>query len=498
MQNTIKTLGLRFAIITAASVILSACGGGSGDGDSDSSNDNANPLIIGEPSGGDASLLSDEALLRSAVSSVSEGLGTNLDSLDRLGNDAMLAQEDSDPFGNFIGTPNMAPLENLETSNNDFLNSSLGIDDSGATTFREGNLITINPDDQTVCEGEIPLNTGINDDMSLCMQLISDLTVTVNAETDQAGLITYLFQSTPFALIGYSPTGVSYEVNLGGINNILQRADQLTGSTDAEDFFMLGAVRLSAVVLNDQIGTEAGELSLDVTETIDISDSTQSNRLSLDPSSVFKVTFDEASGDVTTSLNWGALRVLQTASNDSDSMDDPLSMDNPLSDEGSSQTELNLGGLSASLSFNENEPALRVTNIGIGNIPFTVTIDSINLTLANFGIVVDSNSGIVTLDGPLNANFALNNLAGILNDQQTDFTASATLAAPANTSFIPQENGSTQISSGGPLTATLIGGDSTQSGQSEVSIDAGECFNNGDDDASGDGVSNLVVEVFCD
>ena len=91
---------------------------------------------------------------------------------------------------------------------------------------------------------------------------------------------------------------------------------------------------------------------------------------------------------------------------------------------------------------------------------------------------------MVNLDGALNASLMLDNMVGFLDDQSRGFTASASVSAPANTSFVQQDNGSTLLSGGGPLTATLIGGDGITSGQSEVSIDAGECFGSSDDTES--------------
>lgn len=475
------------ALIATALITLSACGGGSS-GDSTPAN-TQNPLIIGGTAGGDASALSDDELRRTAANRASAGLGVNLNNLSRLSNDAMTDQTDGDLMGGIANSSDMQSIDSLDTSNNNFLINSLGIDDTGARVTREGNVITIDPDDESMCGDDLPLAGDLNNDPSQCQQLASDLTVMVDAQSAESGVITYLFQDAPVLLIGYSPMGASYEIKLAGLQNVLLRSQELSGITSTDMTNYSGALRLSGTILNDEPGQEAGELSLNVTETINIGSSESPTGLLLQPSTVFKVTLDEASGDVSMGVDWGALQLVAESGSASSE-----------GDFSTSTTQLNLGGLSAELSFNEDQPALKVTNIGIGDVPLTVTIDSlesVNLTLARFGITIDNDTGTINLDGPLNASFMLDNIAQILEDQASDFTASAMISAPANTVLVPQENGSTLVSSGGPLSATVIGGDGTSSGQADVSIGAGECFGSGDDSQNANFASTAIATVPC-
>lgn len=475
------------ALIATALITLSACGGGSS-GDSTPANAQ-NPLIIGGTAGGDASELSDDELRRTAANRASAGLGVNLNNLSRLSDDAMTDQTEGGLMGGVANSSDMQSIDSLDTSNNNFLINSLGIDDTGARVTREDNIITIDPDDESMCGDDIPLAGDLNNDPSQCQQLASDLTVMIDAQSAESGVITYLFQNTPVLLIGYSPMGASYEIKLGGLQNVLLRSQELSGITSTDMTNYSGALRLSGTILNDEPGQEAGELSLNVTETINIGSSESPTGLSLQPSTVFKVTLDEASGDVSMGVDWGALQlVAESASGNSEG------------DFNLTTTQLNLGGLSAELSFNEDQPALKVTNIGIGDVPLTVTIDSlesVNLTLARFGITIDNDTGTINLDGPLNASFMLDNIAQILEDQASDFTASAMISAPANTVLVPQENGSTLVSSGGPVSATVIGGDGTSSGQADVSVGAGECFGSGDDSQGANFASTAIATVPC-
>ena len=462
--------------------VLSGCGGGGGDS---SSTGSQNELIIGGSTGGDASALPEDQIRQIAADHASAGLGINLGSLSSMASDI---QTDTDATGivEMLSVDSgEQTIDSLDDSSNSFLNNSLGIDDPGARTTRSGNVITIDPDDQTICNDEIPLADGLNDDLTLCQQLASDLMVQIDAVSAETGVITYLFQDSPVMLIGYSPMGASFEVRLDGIQNVLQRSAELEGAAvDTTTPVLEGALRLEANVLSDEPGSEAGTLSLKVTDAIQIGAIGEPAGISLQPSTVFELSTNEATQDVSMRVDWGALQVA-TQSGDSEG--------------NTSITRLNLGGLSAELDFNEAQPSFKISNVGIGGVPLTVTIDSIesiNLTLANFGVSIDQQTGSINLDGALNARLMLNNLAGFFDDQAADFTIDADVSAPANTQFIGQDNGSTQIGSGGPLSATLIGGDSNASGQSDVMINTGECFDSGDSE-DGSQVPSLIMSVPC-
>lgn len=463
----------RFAIVLAGLVTVSACGGGGGS-DAAPGNDS---LIPGGPGGGDASMVADDQLQITAANRAGAGVGENLSSLSRLSDDAQNNLGTDSLAGSLVGKTDTEFLETLDSSNNNFLINSLGIDDPGAMTIREGNVISIDPDDQTVCEGQVPLADGFNDDLLQCQQLVSDLMVKIDARSEESGIITYLFQDAPVLLIGYSPIGASYEINLSGLLRVLQRSNELSGFTNSESSIMSGAIRLTATVSNDEAGREVGEISVKVTEALRIGSTDTAAGLTLEPSTIIELALNEATGDVFMGVNWGALQLISSSGD---------SVGN------SSLQSLNLGGLTGELNFNEDQPTFQLKNIGIGNVPLNITIDSVesvNLTLANFGITIDNDTGMINLDGALNASLMLNNIAGFLEDQTLGFTASASISAPVATSFVQQDNGSTLLSTGGPLTATIIGGDELTSGQSEVSIGVGECFGSTED-------SNMATSIL--
>lgn len=487
--NTVQTKfmprHLKYASLAAVTLLTaSACGGGSGGGDNSTPQSSDDAFIIGGTEGNDASALNDDQLRRTAASSASAGLGVNLDNLSNMADIALVNMSDDDASVDASG--DTAAIDSLNVNSNSFVFNSSGIDDPGVKISRQGNIMTIDPDDQTLCSDEIPLADGMNDDQSVCQQLAADLTVQVDARSDTSGIITYFFQNTPVLLVSYSPMGASYEARLDGLQLVIARAKELDGTVAQSMLSMSGAIRLSATVLSDEPAKSAGSLSLTVTDALSFGQFGEQPSISLEPSTIFSVAFDESTGDVSSEVDWGALQVVAQAGGE-DQAD-------------KSTTVINLGGLSAELSFNENAPALRVSNIGIGNVPLTVTvnsIESVNLTLAKFGISVNQDTRAITLDGALNANLMLNNLAQILEQFGSEYTASASVSVPANSVLVPQDNGSTLFSSGGPLEASLIANDDTSAGQNDVSINAGECFGPVEDNTQNNAVTALLSIIAC-
>jgi hypothetical protein len=80
---------------------------------------------------------------------------------------------------------------------------------------------------------------------------------------------------------------------------------------------MCGALRLSATVLNETEGAVAGELKLEVTQALSLvpAEST-SKSIELQPSTVFKISINEATNDVITSVDWGSLQLITEISDE--------------------------------------------------------------------------------------------------------------------------------------------------------------------------------------
>ena len=451
-----------FLCSSIMSLALASCGGSRGDSDT------SNSLIAGGVTGGSATVVETEELQEIAANLSMSGLGINLDNLQTFGDDVGTVSLPGSDTETINDNPDPNMFSELEESNNNFLNNTLGIGDTNALVTRENNLITIDPDEAAVCADEIPLSASLNDEQNRCQQLVADLLVTIDAQSDETGIITYSFQNSPFWLIGYSPNGVSYEINLGGLFLIVERSAQLEGQVLDPVPNIAGAIRLSAQVQNDEPGSEAGQLTLAVTDALNLDTGSGESTIRLQPSTVFELDFNEASGDFAARVDWGALQLFsEVGSGDS---------------EGNTTiqaSQFNLAGLSGELSANSNSPDLQLRNIGIGGVPLNITIDSveaISLDLENFGVNLNGDTGVLSLDGALAAQLAFDNMMGIFDDISTDSIGSFSLSSAAGSVFTPRSDGSTELSDGGPLNASVSIVSNSGSTQIDTTVSAGDCF----------------------
>ena len=450
------------------SLALISCGGSGGDvvvldpAESDDPTPNTAPVT-----------LSTENIQRSAARSVSSGMSVNLESLQRLSDDALQDLEPGTIGADLVSDIDLDSLAALDTNNSNFMNNTLGLDDSNARIVREGDIITIDPDEQRVCADEFPLVDFAGGDLSTCEQLLQDLSVKIHAHSDDSGVITYSFQNSDVLSIGYAENSASYELQLAGIQQLVESAQQLSGEPVTSQGSMSGALRLSASVENDTEGAVAGELLLEVTQALNLVPADgESESISLQPSTVFKINIDEATGEVLTSVDWGALQLMADISD---------------ADDDSMLSQLNLGGLTANATLNANTSTLKLSNLGIGDVPLTINVNQVNtvsLSLSTFDVTLDAESGIVTFDGALGASLTVSNILGVIEELGPEASASLSINAAAGTSLRDEGNGSTQVLNNGPFAVSAGVVSDGVSLQQSVSFNAGECFaSDGESDA---------------
>lgn len=442
---------------------VSACGSGGGDPEQPGN------LIPGNSTATPAEQLSTEQILRGAATTSSRGLGQRLDDLQQFTDDALSDMDPENPVNGMVDGTNTDLFTDLDTQNNDLLFSSLGVDDPNADVRRTGNTITIDPDEQAVCSDTVS-TTPLQLD-NTCTQLMADVTVRVEAVTEDSGVLVYLFRESPLLSIGYAPNGVVYELEFGALSNALQAA-ATSGGSEAEPMTTTatGTLRLEAQISDDPSGDETAELSAKIVNPLVISDINSSQvLLSLQPSTVFQVNTNATTENVTTQVNWGALQVASEFTDDA---------------ENTRQLMTSLGGLTGQLSANASGGPLELNNIGIGGVPLNIKIDSvesINLGLDTFGASLDTDTNIITLTTALGLRFVVDNLAGVLDDLPPQYRLLLTANAPAGTGFQDQPNGSTMVTTGGPLVTSATTTDNTQSAQVETTVQQGECFGELDD-----------------
>ena len=406
-----------------------------------------------------------EEIQRTAVRRVANGMGLNLESLQRMSDEAMRDLEPGSIGAELVAGIDLEMLAALDSNNSNFMTNTLGLGDSNALIMREGNIVTIDPDEQRVCADEIPLLDLTGNNLPNCEQLLQDLSVQIRADSDESGLITYSHLNNEVLSIGYSENSASYELQLAGLQLLVERAQQLSGNTVSEPGRMSGALRLSATVLNETQGSVAGELKLEVTQALNLvpAEST-SESIDLQPSTVFKISINEATNEVITSVDWGSLQLIAE-----------------ISDEGgdSMLSQLNLGGLTANATLNSNTSILKLTNVGIGDIPLTINVNQVNtvsLNLSAFDITLDAQSGMVTFDGALGAALTVSNILGVIEGLGPEASANLSINAAAGTTLSDEGNGSTRVLNNGPFTVSAGVVSDGVSLQQRLSFNAGECF----------------------
>ena len=480
---------------------LAACGGGGGGdalvggGDGDGTVVDGGPLI-GTPVGRDASQFGTDELRRRAADDAARGLGVNLGKLARFVDDGTA---DAGPAP-IAGTMNSTFIENVGAASETFSKRLLGVDDPGARVEREGNVITVDPDDASLCaeDGTGLLGTSTEpstvDGLSLCRRLVADLTVRLDARTEDSGTISYLFAGAPVLALGYAPGGASGEIFLPGVQRVLERVATIERDAAGGGLFeampvpvLRGALRLDARVLDER--EESAEIELSVTEALEISDPDGASALTLDPSRVFLLGFDEASGEARLSVAWGALGLIAEGFDASG---------------GSQLTAVALGGLTLDLRATEGSPILSLANVGIGGVPLTIRIgsnDALTLALETFGVTIDGDSGALTFDTDVAIDLALDNLGGLVAERSAAYTARLVANAPRGTRLEDRGDDAIAVTAGGPLTASLLESDESGSTQSEFSVSVGSCLGTGGGGSSDDDVPVLGAPtdfVFAD
>ena len=341
--------------------------------------------------------------------------------------------------------------------------ATLGLSGEALST-RNGNTITIDPDENEICADE-----SISDALgqSSCTQLLADLTVNLNAISDQSGTITYSYRNQPVMDIGYSPISGSFELKLAGLNSMLTRAAELNENSELVPATMSGSIKLEAHVLNATAGVEAGSFKISIPEAMSIVSQADGLDVSMAPSTIMQITADSASGTASMEIGLGALSL---ASKNNELVGAPLQ-------------KLIMSGLTARADLASNGNVFTMSNIGLGNGPLVLSIDSLEAmraTLDTFGFTVNQSSNAITLSGDMNLAVSMRNVLRYFDTGMSpDSSANYSIKAGSGTVFSELVSGAMRIEQGGPLVVDVAEFDGSVSTNSSVSVQAGQCF--GDD-----------------
>ncbi len=469
-----------------STLALAACS----DSDDGTSGGSAGLTVGDSLTGVPASDASDLQIRQKAALNASRALGINL-------SDAFTTQLNNDGLGDTIDD-----ADSVDEEVDGFMQTALGLDDSNAGIERDGNLITIDLDDNAICDETLADRAGFIADREECLQIASQFTVQVDAVTDDTGRMDFLFQEQAVVSIGYAPGLGSYELSLPGFYQMSSYIADLRGVSGSAPETLSGAFLVEAEVEESNETVSAARLSLRISQALRIADSANNTDISIAPSEIVSLrTNDDESVSVSTDM--GAISAMFDTSSQGESVDDT---GNGITDSFVSATSgsfeqssvaLTIAAVTAQLDIAADGQSARVRNAGLGNSPLSLqingeqalslSINDVSMTLSPDSLGFDSD---LTLGLMLGNTFAAS-LAG--DDPENDLSnASASVSIPGGTRLVDQDNGSTLVD-GGSVSVQISATSPTEGSVSQsLDVSAGQCFDTEGEEADDTGLPQLV------
>nr|MBX2826349.1 hypothetical protein [Gammaproteobacteria bacterium] len=338
----------------------------------------------------------------------------------------------------------------------------------GATTSRDGNRITIDPDEEALCrENALDQDTLDSQEIERCVTLMRDVTVQIDPTAEESGSVTYLFQSMQVVTIGYSPNSESFELYLPGFKQLAETYSALDSGSVGDALFpetLQGALKLTAVVTSDTVGAEAGSMSLQVSQPLKIIDARRNVDYSLGSGTLLKLTADAAAKTGSIEFDTGAAR-LTAPMGDNDEI-----------------TTFSNSGFTGRAELTAQDGLFAVSNLGFKNGPVTVTINSaeaLRMTMSTFGFGIGSDdSGELVFDGTLDLDVLIDYAGG--SEASDALNAMLSVNVPSGTALLGQ-NGPlgeslVKVTRGGPFSFSYSSNSDEGSVSESISVGQGQCF----------------------
>lgn len=471
---------------TVLAVAIAAFAVGACSDSDDNTPDDTGGVSVGESeSGTPAEQASELEIRQKAAFNASQALAINLD-------DAFSTRFDESDLGEEIDD-----AENVDQEVDGFMQAALGLDGNNAVVEREGNLITIDLDDNAICDAALADRASFIADYDECLQLAQHFQVQVDAVTDDTGRIHFQFQEQSVLSIGYAPSAGSYEFSLPGFYQMTRHIADLRGITGSVPEIITGALLVQAELDSASETASAASLSLNVSQALHIADSSNNIDISIAPSEIVGFRSND-DGSVAVSTNMGAINLLFEAST-SDSVE--VSTNGDVEVVMTETTEpvsfaLSIAAISAHLDIAADGQSAQVSNAGFGSSPLSLQVDgeqTLSLSLNDVSMTLSPET--LAFDSDMTLGVMLGNtLSASLIGQDPELgnaSVSGSIAIPAATSMSEQDNGSTRVDSGSvsiQVTATGASGSSSQS----FDASAGQCFDSDDDDSDDIGMLQVV------
>jgi|GEM_PF-4532073 len=454
--------------VAVSALVLAGCSSGSKSSTpAPDTEDAGSNLIVGESASGmPADDVSSLELRKTAAGLASSSLGLNINEVLGIG-----LQDDSETVTTGIDGMNVVTVSDsvpnadmLDDNVDSLLKTSLAVEDTSLMVSRDGNVITVDPDDTQLCTFEqIDGTTSIDQQ---CLEIVKDLTVVLDAKTDDTGIVTYQYQQESVLSVGYSPNGGSYEINMGGLKSVIETLAASDPQLNANlPDTMQGAMRVTAIV-DDTSGVEAaGSMSLSVTEALNIVDTDGNININLGKSELFKVSSD-AAGNSTIASNLGAL----SASLPALLNPDPTNPDAP-----ADMVSIMAGAFTSQLDINGSGNEIKVGNSGT---TFTLGINSgeaVRINVSNFGMTINSDG--ISIDPGLTLGTSLTSVISQYTDAALS-SATFNVAMPTGTVITNDETATesaVKVESGG-FSYALNANGPQGAFNSSFAASAGDCF----------------------
>ena len=502
---TTFTRGLALAVPGA--FVLGACGGGGGDAERPAPPAAALAVPAVE-AGPPASEVSTGTLTRNAARHAGDGLVVNLAAADAVageldadaagtalaavgvGPELVAALDDGagpagagelvaglldGPFGGPLGGPGApggaAPFDDAASDEGpdgygasfaSFVAHSLG-ERGTANMRRDGDRVEIDPDEFALCAAFHGRWYRSETDRANCRALGAELGVVVEAVAESAGIVTWSFRDEPVLRAAYAPDRADYELRLSGLGTYLRAAAALAGAPTsgrgAVPPTLEGTLRLAAEVRSREPGAEAGSVSFGVGETLRVADPTLGTRLELEPSTLFALAADAATGDGSMGMTLGAFAA---------------SIGVDLGNGETTSFAFSHGGAVMDAVRDGASGELELARYGLPGAPLAWSIDGRDVARASMpvtGARIGRGGDSMVLTGRANPTLEL------LGDPETGEGLAFAIDVPAGTRLVERASGDLEVREGGPLVATLeaVRADGGVE-RSEASVAAGECI----------------------
>ena len=464
--------------LLATALALAACSD-SGDGPSGGSAG----LSVGDSlTGLPASEASDLQIRQKAAANASRALGINL-------SDAFGTQIDDTEIGETIEDP-----DSVDEELDGFMQTALGLDGNNADIVREGNLISIDLDDNALCDATIADRATFIDDYEECLLVAQQLMVEVDAITDDTGRIQFLFQEQPVVSIGYAPGLGSYELSLPGYYQLTSYISNLRGLEGSAPETLTGALLVEAELEGSDEAVTAARLSLRISQALRLADSANGTDIAIGQSEIVSLQTND-DDTVSVSTDMGAINAMFDVTSQSGSSDGFNTT------ETFEQTSIALAvsAITAQLNIGADGQSAQLRNAGFGNSPLSLQIDgeqAVSLTLNDVSMTLSPES--LDFDSNMTLGLMLGNTlaSGLTGDDsgQGNASVNASVSIPSGSSMIEQDNGSIRVDSGSVSVQVSATGDAGSINQS-FDASAGQCFDTGDEDMDD---SDALQLVDCD